>query len=64
MLLLVLIKNYFVISDRFVSFQAVGNALCTYEKYICPIMFIAKTRLFKYIESFTTKQGKFSDKKF
>ena len=25
---------------------------------------ITKTRLFKYIENFTTKKGKFSDKKF
>ena len=25
---------------------------------------VTKTRLFKYIENFTTKKGKFSDKKF
>ena len=28
------------------------------------ILLITKTRLFKYIENFTTKKGKFSDKKF
>ena len=27
------------------------------------LTFITKTRLFKYIENFTTKNGKFSDKK-
>ena len=28
------------------------------------IVYITKTRLFKYIENFTTKKGKFSDIKF
>ena len=34
---------------------------CIKQRFVCGI---TKTRLFKYIENFTTKKGKFSDKKF
>ena len=34
------------------------------ELFLAATIYIMKTRLFKYIENFTTKKGKFSNKKF
>ena len=38
--------------------------ICVGEELLMSIQHITKTRLFKYTENFTTKNGNFSDKKF
>ena len=46
------------ISNQLGIFEKTSNKECVCVNYVC----ITKTRLFKYIENFTTKKGKFSDK--
>ena len=52
------------------GFFVVTSLKCVPSKHVSVLYFklpfhngITKTRLFKYIENFTTKEGKFSDKK-
>ena len=57
------------IQDRYTRPRALTIHLIIISNPCCILVIlmeviITKTRLFKYIESFTTKKGKFSDKKF
>ena len=58
-------ERQLIIGTQFDTY--ISNLLKTCrQSYSLPFLrkhFITKTRLFKYIENFTTKKGKFSDKK-
>ena len=46
------------------NMRILHNFIISYEQTLNKTEPITKTRLFKYVENFTTKKGKFSDKKF
>ena len=63
---LTLYKFWDVRPGSFQQFREWLNSLCTVKALSdqMPYCVITKTRLFKYTENFTTKNWKFSDKKF